>query len=77
MAKKIINGWRFDTETATALGEATNFGAGASSILDFNYWSEVLYVTKKNRALFFSVRRPSPEPVRAALRGRHGIWERH
>ena len=49
MAKKIINGWRFDTETATALGEATNFGAGASSVLDFHYWSEVLYITKTGR----------------------------
>lgn len=54
MAKKIINGWRFDTETATALGEATNFGAGASSILDFNYWSEVLYVTKKTGRYFLA-----------------------
>ena len=54
MAKKIINGWRFDTETATALGEATNFGAGASSILDFDYWSEVLYVTKQTRRYFLA-----------------------
>ena len=41
--KKVINGKVYDTETATKIGGWDN---GYSSN-DFNYLSEVLYVTKK------------------------------
>lgn len=36
--KKIINGKRYDTETAKLVGEASN-----SNRTDFRYWSEELY----------------------------------
>ena len=39
--KKIINGRRYDTDTAKILGSA-----GYSHPGDFNYWRETLYVKK-------------------------------
>ena len=41
--KAIIQGWRYDTETATLIGQAGYNG----SRNDFEYWEAGLYVTKK------------------------------
>lgn len=48
--KAIINGKRFDTETATELAAASsNF-----SITDFGWWSEKLYRTPRSGAYFLA-----------------------
>ena len=41
--KQVIEGKRYDTETATKIGE----GGGKAYPGDFHYYSEALYVTKK------------------------------
>lgn len=44
--KQIIDGLRYDTETAELIGDAD---AGGYSASDFNYWSAGLYKTKSGR----------------------------
>jgi hypothetical protein len=47
---RIIEGKRYNTETATQVGkEATNIGNGASSCTDLHFWVESLYKTKKGK----------------------------
>ena len=40
--KRIVDGKRYDTETAQKIGEASS-----GNYSDFRYWSETLYKTKK------------------------------
>ena len=40
--RRIVDGKRYDTETAQKIGEASSGNYG-----DFRYWSETLYKTKK------------------------------
>lgn len=44
--KKIIEGRRYDTETANKVWETDG---GAESTTDFRYWSEALYRTPRGR----------------------------
>jgi len=44
--KEVINGKRFNTETAQLIGEADNLGQGVDSVTDFGFWEAGLYVTK-------------------------------
>jgi hypothetical protein len=44
--KAVINGKRYDTETAKLIGEADNLGQGVDSVTDFGFWEAGLYVTK-------------------------------
>lgn len=44
--RQVINGKRYDTETAKLIGEANNIGSGCDSVTDFRYWSAGLYKTK-------------------------------
>lgn len=45
--KAIIDGKRYDTETATCIADYTNVGSTASSMSDFRAFLEKLYRTKK------------------------------
>jgi hypothetical protein len=45
--RQIIDCKRYDTETATLIGEADSLHAGASSTSDFNYWEAGLYRTPR------------------------------
>ena len=47
--RRIINGKRYDTETATLIGEADNLCSGVDSKSDFGYWEAGLYRTKNGR----------------------------
>jgi hypothetical protein len=51
--KKIINGKVFNTETAVCLGSYDNIGEGATSVTDFNYFLEKLYITKKGQYFLY------------------------
>ncbi len=44
--RKIINGKRYDTDTAIFIDEATNLGRGSDSMKDLRYWDAALYKTK-------------------------------
>ena len=48
--KQIINGLRYDTDTATCLAEWQNFDGDLS---DFNYIEESLHVTKSGRYFLY------------------------
>jgi hypothetical protein len=45
--KKIIDGFRYDTEKAVKIGYYDNQGSGASSTRDFQYWEAALYKTPR------------------------------
>jgi len=47
--KKIINGYRYDTEKAILVGESGSSGYAKS---DFNYWEAGLYKTKRSGKFF-------------------------
>jgi hypothetical protein len=49
--KKIINGFRYNTETAILIGKAGTFNLGMS---DFNYWQAGLYKTKRSNNYFMA-----------------------
>lgn len=49
--KKIINGLRYDTDTAILIGEASSKGVSRS---DFKFWEAGLYVTKRSRRFFLA-----------------------
>lgn len=48
--KKIINGKKYDTETATKIGFACG---GGLSFRDFEYWEETLYKKKTGEYFLF------------------------
>jgi len=48
--KKILNGFRYDTEKAILIGHAEP----NSNIRDFNYWEAGLYVTKRSHSFFIA-----------------------
>lgn len=52
--KKIINGKRFDTKTATLIGKTDNLGSGVDSITDFGYWEAGLYQTPRSKQFFLA-----------------------
>lgn len=52
--RKIVDGKRFDTETATLIGEASNIGRGADSVGDFHYWSAGLYRSPRKAHYFLA-----------------------
>lgn len=52
--RKIANGKRYDTETATLIGETSNIGRGADSAGDFNYWSAGLYRSPRGAHYFLA-----------------------
>jgi len=52
--KAIINGFRYDTEKATAVGGANNIGAGASFWSDFSAWEATLYKTPRAGRYFLA-----------------------
>ncbi len=47
--KRIINGFRYDTEKATLIGEASHSGGG-----DFSAWRAGLYVTPRAKRYFLA-----------------------
>lgn len=47
--RAVIEGKRYDTETAQLIGESDNLGQGVDSISDFGYWEAGLYRTKNGR----------------------------
>jgi hypothetical protein len=47
--KQIIDGLRYDTAKARAIGDFSNIGRGASSTTDFKHWSATLYKTESGR----------------------------
>ncbi len=52
--KKVVEGKRYDTETAVRVGEADNLGHGVDSISDFGFWKATLYKTPKAGAYFLA-----------------------
>lgn len=49
--KAIINGFRYDTEKADFIGDASG---GGSSVRDFSYWEAGLYRTKTAKRYFLA-----------------------
>lgn len=66
--KAIIEGLRFDTETATLIGEASYNG----SRTDFSWWEETLYRTPRS-GKFFTVGSGGPRSNYARSEGQ-GSW---
>ena len=58
--KKIINGKRYDTETARLIGEASY-----SNRTDFNYWSEELYQKRTGEFFIYGEGGPASKYSRA------------
>ena len=54
--KRILEGFRYDTDKAVLIGEMSNIGRGVDSITDFNYWFAGLYVTPKAKRYFLAGR---------------------
>ncbi|MCF7939510.1 MAG: hypothetical protein K9L68_12995 [Spirochaetales bacterium] len=52
--KQIIEGFRYDTEKAEALGGTDNIGAAVDSRSDFNFWEAVLYKTPRSGRYFLA-----------------------
>ncbi len=52
--KKIIDGFRYDTEKARLIGRYDNIDRGASSTSDFNYWEAGLYRTLRSGQYFLA-----------------------
>lgn len=52
--KKIVNGLRYDTSKATAIGSYDNVGDGCDSASDFRYWEATLYVTPRSGRYFLA-----------------------
>jgi hypothetical protein len=50
--RAIINGKRYDTDTATLIGEAGSHGS--VSVNDFHYWEAGLYVTPRSGLYFIA-----------------------
>ncbi len=48
--KKILNGFRYDTEKAILIGHAEP----TPNIRDFSYWEAGLYVTKRSHSFFIA-----------------------
>ncbi len=47
--RAIIEGKKYDTETAELVGESDNLGTGVDSVTDFAFWEAGLYRTPKGR----------------------------
>lgn len=50
--KKIIDGRRYDSETAIEVGSADSLGKTADSTRDFKYWEATLYKTPRSGRFF-------------------------
>lgn len=66
--KKIINGKRYNTETAKCLGRASHNGLRN----DFHYWEEDLYVTAKGNYFVVGSGGPMSRFSEAVGNGRYG-----
>lgn len=52
--RKIINGVRYDTDSAELIGDADNIGCGATSQNDFSWWEAGLYITPRSGRYFLA-----------------------
>lgn len=52
--RKILDGFRFDTETATPIGSAENLGRGADNKTDQQWWVATLYRTPRGARYFLA-----------------------
>lgn len=66
--RKIIDGYRLDTDTAVKVGEASYDGSSS----DFGWWEEALYKTPRS-GMFFTVGSGGPRSNYAVSAGQ-GSW---